>query len=849
MGSWVPDPGGVTRVASMLLDGSSGSNEAQNAAYKTLRELAEHPEFELYLAYVLNAGAPWPNLADEQQTIVRQSAGLLLKNNLRMSYKRLSSQSREFIQTELLRAIGDTMPQIREVASLAAASVVAESGLKDWFELLPALEGYLKSGDEAYTHGSISTLCKLCEDAMERLDEDPEQPLLRVIPEMLKFLEYDNEDVRIKVIHAVNHMLASMPLGLQRSMKETLEALFRAANDSSDEVRKEFCVAICRLEEAVPEVLEEHMKEIVPYMIQTSQSSNEELALEACEFWCIYSEKPSARETLLPYAGDIVNVLMHNMIYSDTDPGLVDSEEDCSVPDRPEEIRPQFHTARSVSAGEAANSEANGGEPAHGADEDELSDWSVRKSSAAAFDGLATVFGDSLLDHLLPILDLRLRDSERWQMRESAVLALGACSEGCPNGMVPYLPDLVQQLVRFLSDDHHLVRSISCWALSRYSRWIVNQRDNPLSQNVFEALLVVLLDRNKRVQASACSALACFEEELGSDLVGGLELVTKAFAEAFKCYQRKNQLILYDAIGTMAECVESALAVPMYINTLMPPLIDKWNQLVDGDVGLLPLFECLTVVLKHLGKEASNFANPILSRCVSITKSAFAAASRSADYANALEFEFVICSLDLIAGIAEALGSSLELVTETKELPELVTHSMKGTRPDVRQSAYALLGDLARAEVSGLSEPEVMEVILAETLRGLDVRFVNVCNNATWALGELSAMYYRKNASSPFGPHLEAGLLQLITTLRSPLLTRSVLENTAITLGRVALIHTESLAPALGGIIEPMCLILRNIRDGQEKEDACRGMCAMVKLNPEAVGPSFLYFASCVASW
>mmetsp|Transcript_42810 Transcript_42810/g.167281 ORF Transcript_42810/g.167281 Transcript_42810/m.167281 type:complete len:139 (-) Transcript_42810:3304-3720(-) len=130
MGSWVPDPGGVTRVASMLLDGSSGSNEAQNAAYKTLRELAEHPEFELYLAYVLNAGAPWPNLADEQQTIVRQSAGLLLKNNLRMSYKRLSSQSREFIQTELLRAIGDTMPQIREVASLAAASVVAESGLK-----------------------------------------------------------------------------------------------------------------------------------------------------------------------------------------------------------------------------------------------------------------------------------------------------------------------------------------------------------------------------------------------------------------------------------------------------------------------------------------------------------------------------------------------------------------------------------------------------------------------------------------------------------------------------------------------------------------------------------------------
>ena len=46
---------------------------------------------------------------------------------------------------------------------------------------------------------------------------------------------------------------------------------------------------------------------------------------------------------------------------------------------------------------------------------------------------------------------------------------------GCMNGMTMHLPDLVPYLISCLSDKKTLVRSITCWTLSRYVHWVVSQ--------------------------------------------------------------------------------------------------------------------------------------------------------------------------------------------------------------------------------------------------------------------------------------------------------------------------------------------------------------------------------------
>lgn len=45
-------------------------------------------------------------------------------------------------------------------------------------------------------------------------------------------------------------------------------------------------------------------------------------------------------------------------------------------------------------------------------------------------------------------------------------------------GMMPHLKDLVPYLIERLADKKALVRSITCWTLSRYAHWVVVQDHN-----------------------------------------------------------------------------------------------------------------------------------------------------------------------------------------------------------------------------------------------------------------------------------------------------------------------------------------------------------------------------------
>lgn len=98
-------------------------------------------------------------------------------------------------------------------------------------------------------------------------------------------------------------------------------------------------------------------------------------------------------------------------------------------------------------------------------------------------------------------------------------------------------------------------------------------------------------DTNKRVQEAGCSAFATLEEEACEHLVPYLYGILQTLVHAFSTYQQKNLLILYDAIGTLADSVGNALNKKEYIELLMPCLIEKWQKLQDDDRDLFPLFE------------------------------------------------------------------------------------------------------------------------------------------------------------------------------------------------------------------------------------------------------------------
>ena len=147
-----------------------------------------------------------------------------------------------------------------------------------------------------------------------------------------------------------------------------------------------------------------------------TQDPDEGVALEACEFWLSLAEQQTCKEDLTQHLPRLVPVLVHGMKYSEIDIILLkgDVEEDEMVPDREEDIRPRFHksrthTVRSTTCGATDENGAAGDDDDDddddGMDDDSsLSDWNLRKCSAAALDVLANVFRDDLLPVLVPIL-------------------------------------------------------------------------------------------------------------------------------------------------------------------------------------------------------------------------------------------------------------------------------------------------------------------------------------------------------------------------------------------------------------------------------------------------------------
>ena len=109
--------------------------------------------------------------------------------------------------------------------------------------------------------------------------------------------------------------------------------------------------------------------------------------------------------------------------------------------------------------------------------------------------------------------------------------------------------------------------------------------------------------------------------------------------------------------------------------------------------------------------------------------------------------DFMVVAIDLMSSVVEGLGSNVAGLLDSPNpmdssmssgagIVPLLLQCMRDIQPEVRQSSFALLGDLTKA-CFNLLQPHVGEImpILSENLVP---ELISVCNNATWAIGEIA---------------------------------------------------------------------------------------------------------------
>src|SRR3569833_1887444 len=693
------------------------------------------PDINNYLAYIFSSVSPPPglNFSAEEYHLVRSAAAIMLKNNIKSSYKQIPESSLNLIKMAVPMCIQDKNSQIRNYAGNIATELIRRGGLFSWPQLLPELLKLI--GNETgqvpneSQEGAMAAMAKICEDNTKVLEREHngERTLNYIQPKFIAANKSQLPKVRSQALTAINVFTPRKSQAMLNSIDSLLQHLFVLANDQSPDVRRQVCRAFVRLVETRPDKLQPYIGGLVDYIISQQKSDDEALACEAAEFWLSVGEHESLYTALGPHIQKIIPVLLECMVYSGEDIALLGgASDDEDEEDKAEDIKPQFakkNLTRNQNNGEAASADPNQNGNAYekladiddDLEEGEIDDfedgdenpderWTIRKCSAAALDVFARDFRDPVFECILPYLTTNLRHDE-WPYREAAVLALGAVADGCMAVVTPHLPDLVPYLIALLNDPEPVVRQVTCWTLGRYSAWAADLNDEGQKATYFvplmEGILTKMLDKNKKVQEAGASAMANLEEKARKKLSPYVLPIIQQFVRCFDKYKDRNMYILYDCVQTLAEYLGPELARPELVNELMPALTTRWDKVKDETQKHNPHHESQTNVAMALNDAFVPYAQPIFRRCVNIIhqnlEQSLAAASNTTY--DQPDKDFLVTSLDLQSAVIQALDDSKagQLVSESQPaFFELLSFCMEDPADEVRQSAYALLGDCAR---------------------------------------------------------------------------------------------------------------------------------------------------------
>ncbi|KAI8928772.1 armadillo-type protein [Entophlyctis helioformis] len=868
MSTWQPNVADLGNLVQLFSRATNGTSAVQAELVRQLQMLSTVPDYCNYLAYIF--------ALTNEPVALRTIAGLNLKNTLRDTNAGLEQSVLHYVKAAVFQALADNDSIIRSTSG----TIITTVNLIDrrvWPDAIHKLIEAIDSQNPHLVEGAFSALRKICEDSAADLETGDEQLLAYLIHKLLQNVLNENAKVRVAAIESLSQFILSHCPPLFANIDGFVASLYHLTSDTNKSVRKAVCQALVLLFEASPEPLLTELHNVVAFMLYCTQDEEEKVALEACEFWLAFAEHEDMRDHLEPFLPQIIPVLIKSMVYSEDEIAMLGGDEDdANVPDNVQDIKPRHHKTRNhANAHEGAagappkpsgDDDADDDDDYDNDDDDDMdNEWNVRKCSAAAVDVMATVFKSTFLPLLLPLINQQLFNDD-WKCREAGILALGAIAEGCSMGMLPHLPQLVPMMINILNDKKPLVRSITCWTLGRYANWIIH--GDPTAQNVSEeerrlhmqtyfepflqGMLRMTLDNNKRVQETGCSSLAVLEEVAGDLLVPYLAPILQTIAAAFPKYQHKNLLILYDALGTLADAVGPALNNQQLIPIFMPQLTQKWEMLDDSDHGLFPLFECLASISISLGSGFAPFSPVVWSRCLRIISTSlvqYENFTRDPQHFELPDKDFIVVALDLLSGVAQGMAAAVEPLVPTgaPNIIDLLMICLKHPFNEVRQSSCALVGDFAIMAFPQIKArvPEFMQLMipLIESIQSEDMS-TGISNNATWASGEIALKMERE-----MEPWVQPLMTRLVPILLSSGTKQTLKENAAITIGRLGIANAAMMAPSLEQYGSEWCQALSQLRDNLEKESAFQGFCQIVAANPNGLVNHLVFFCAAIVGW
>ncbi|GIX64423.1 HEAT repeat-containing protein [Babesia caballi] len=805
---------------------------------------------------------------------VRQMAALCMKRTINLRWASLEPDVKAHLKSGLVRGIQIDDSDVRTTFGSSFVALFTVEGYDHWPEAPGLLLNLVtESPNDVVRDTAGSTLLMLVEDMTSKEPRSDGTALSDVasdrfanfvVKELIpRVLELGTQSAG-SVVFSCKMLLTLMEgqLGTKVLFEERFPAFWAllgaVAQNGDPAVRKCVLKGMAETWTRQPNAILDASAAVFGFVTDcTADASDTTVQLEAMYFWAHLLRnrlEESIRVRLVDsfrlHLPRLIPILMENTQYTSWDYMSMDEshleEDNAAVPDRVEDVPPRPE-----------------GEMTDGEDDESATwgtNWTVRKGAALALDHISQIFGHDkeILQFMLELIEKRLANEADWEVRESAVLVLGAISRGCALAMEPYLPKVVQYLIDLTCHRKPLMRSIACWCLSRFAGWSCQWQSEEQEahglQPVLNAVLARVLDRNKRVQEAACSALASFIEEAGNSLLPHLELIAETLVKAFGFYQARNLMILYEAVGTVAEVFGEELPQSPFGAFIMQPVMQRLATTDVHTPQFLALMDCVTSLVQCWESMYAAYAEVTIRRAMTAVfevlydSKTFEATDGATDVPR---WDVIGCSLEVIwtvVGVlrdqAPPLVEQASIVLEARiakdmnlERPQvgmgdMLTLCCQCPVPCVLQSTFALVGDLALHCTSLVATDAMIACLSFHAMSATG----SVSNNVCWALGMLAQTPLGQQRLEPYFHEVALKLVELVNRDNEHVL----MQNVCITLGRFATAFPAKTAPLLPRFVKPWLDYIVRTRTDREKALALAGVATAACLNGEVPGDALV---------
>ena len=630
---------------------------------------------------------------------------------------------------------------------------------------------------------SIQTLNIILEDSRDILEIKFQNEINKIIDKIILFLRTSKSNQLNNILlNTINILFESCQHLMLLKIREIIPIINHFADSPDQKIKAKISKCYYTISQIDKDFVYQYSEKLFSFFIKNFSDQNYEQSYIASQYFLYIISKDEIfllnneiKKNLKNNLPKLLQLILKNMILSDKDINYLDTkfQNEFAIP-TPNNITPSASGSEGTGSGTnsngtnsnsnsnsnngsgngSSNSNSNGSFSTEGSSTNDYNpDSTLRKCCSRFLDDISFIFPQDTFKIIRPSLDHEMQSRDDL-VKERSILAFGAIAQGCYNQVISHLNNVIPFLIRELQHPDKFVRAITCWTLSRYTKFILIDNVNENKEKLFKEFLIEILkkmlDKEHMVREAAMitfqKIITCNPNSVEPYLFDVLRVITSIFFT----YTGNNLISVYYILNLLMENYREIFQNQNFVDEIVECLVQKWDELVKNyDLLTLPFFfEVIISLIRVRGYFRVEICKYFLTGCLKIIE-INVNEMRNNNYSIInIDKELLIKSINMITALSQNFPTYIKSSSFEKNIIEFLFEIIKLKDINIQNHVIVLFGFLMKAdsEILKVDCIKLLEILIphieffSNKKEGENDK-LSLCEYSSWTIG-LIALYY-----------------------------------------------------------------------------------------------------------